>query len=319
MENFISLKDVSAETWKQLLRVSREVKLHPGNFRQMLLGKNLVLVFEKPSLRTRLTFELAIKQLGGDAVYLGYQEAQLSNREELSDVARNLERWFDCIVARTFSHDTIMTLANHASIPVINALTDNEHPCQALADTFTLADKWEKLEGKTVAFVGDGNNVCTSLVYAAALSGMSFVAITPASHRPPPEVLEEFNRLSISASTSYHWTDSLDGVRGVDAVYTDTWVSMGQEDETKERIQVFEAFRVTPEVMRQAATGAYFMHCLPAHRNQEVTDSVIDSPQSLVFEQAENRLHVQKALLLFLLSPKELSRYFQLEKWAAWK
>ena len=319
MENFISLKDVSSETWKQLLRVSREVKLHPGNFRQMLLGKNLVLVFEKPSLRTRLTFELAIKQLGGDAVYLGYQEAQLSNREELSDVARNLERWFDCIVARTFSHDTIMTLANHASIPVINALTDNEHPCQALADTFTLSEKWEKLESKTVAFVGDGNNVCTSLVYAAALSGMSFVAITPASHRPPPEVLEEFNRLSVSASTSYRWTDSLDGVRGVDAVYTDTWVSMGQEDETKERIQVFEAFRVTPEVMSQAATGAYFMHCLPAHRNQEVTDSVIDSPQSLVFEQAENRLHVQKALLLFLLSPKELSRYFQLEKWAAWK
>ena len=319
MENLISLKDVSAEIWKQLLRVSREVKLHPGNFRKMLLGKNLVLVFEKPSLRTRLTFELAIKQLGGDAVYLGYQEAQLSNREELSDVARNLERWFDCIVARTFSHDTLLILANHASIPVINALTDNEHPCQALADIFTLSDKWEKLEGKSVAFVGDGNNVCTSLVYAAALSGMSFVAITPSSHRPPPETLEEFNRLSVAASASYRWTNSLDGVRGVDVVYTDTWVSMGQEGETKERIQIFEAYRVTPEVMSQAATNAYFMHCLPAHRNQEVTDSVIDSPQSLVFEQAENRLHVQKALLLFLLSPRELSRYFQLEKWAAWK
>ena len=318
MKNLISLNDVSAEIWDQLLRVSREVKLHPGNFRQMLLGKNLVLVFEKPSLRTRLTFELAIKQLGGDAVYLGYQEAPLSDREELSDVARNLERWFDCIVARTFSHDTVLSLAKHASIPVINALTDNEHPCQALADIFTLSEKWGKLEGKRIAFVGDGNNVCTSLVHAAALAGMSFIAITPASHQPRPEILEEFRRLSVSDSVSYSWTDSLEGVRGVDAVYTDTWVSMGKEDETKERIRSFEVYKVTSEVMSQAATNAYFMHCLPAHRNQEVTDSVIDSPQSLVFEQAENRLHVQKALLLFLLASKELSRYFQLEKWSAW-
>jgi ornithine carbamoyltransferase len=319
VENFLSLKDLDSATWKQLLRASAEVKNHPGHFRQMLAGKSLVLVFEKPSLRTRLTFELGVKQLGGDAVYLGYQEAQLSGRESLGDVARNLERWFDCIVARTFSHEAVLALAEIASIPVVNALTDREHPCQALADSFTLMEKWGQLEGKMVAFVGDGNNVCTSLIHAAALSGMSFVAITPESHRPPPEVAQDFEQLSESDSGSYQWTDSVKGLEGADAVYTDTWVSMGQEEEMKERVRTFQAYQVTPEVMDLAGKEACFMHCLPAHRNQEVTDAVIDSPRSLVFEQAENRLHVQKALLLFLLAGKELSRYFQLEKWAAWK
>ena len=315
--NFLSLRGLDSKEWQYLLRVSKEVKLHSGNFRRMLPGKSLVLVFEKPSLRTRLTFELAIKQLGGDAVYLGYQEDQLSKRESLSDVARNLERWFDCIVARTFSHSALLTLAEETSIPVINALTDNEHPCQALADTFTLLEKWGELEGRKLAFVGDGNNVCTSLVHATALSGMSFVAVTPNSHRPSSKVLKDFDQLSVSSSASCTWTESLEGVKGADVIYTDTWVSMGTESETQERIKKFEGYRITPEVMEKARKEAYFMHCLPAHRNQEVTDEVIDSPRSLVFEQAENRLHVQKALLLFLFSPKELSRYFQLEKWAA--
>ncbi len=319
MQDFLSLKDLDSTLWKQLLRASGEVKHHPGHFRQMITGKSLVLFFEKSSSRTRLTFELGVKQLGGDAVYLGYQEAQLSGRESLGDVARNLERWFDCIVARTFSHEAVLELAEIASIPVVNALTDREHPCQALADAFTLQEKWGTLEGKTIAFVGDGNNVCTSLIHAAALSGMSLVAITPPSHRPPAPAAEDFERLSGTTPCSYQWTDSLAALKGVDAVYTDTWVSMGQEDETKERVQVFEPYQVTSEVMELAGEDACFMHCLPAHRNQEVTDSVIDSPRSLVFEQAENRLHVQKALLLFLLASKELNRYFQLEKWAAWQ
>jgi ornithine carbamoyltransferase len=319
MTDLISLKDLSASQWKQLLRVSEEVKRRPGNFRQMLPGKSVVLVFEKPSLRTRLTFELGVKQLGGEAVYLDYQEGHLGGREALNDVAKNLERWFDCIVARTFAHDTVLGLAEHAGVPVINALTDEEHPCQALADIFTLLEKWGSLEGKKIAFVGDGNNVCASLMHGAALSGMSFVAVTPASHKPHERAAEDFKSLSISDPANYQWTDSLEGVKGVDAVYTDTWVSMGQEEEARERARIFMPYQVTPQVMAAAGPQACFMHCLPAHRNQEVTDAVMDSPMSLIYEQAENRLHVQKALMLTLLAPRDIERYLHLDKWATWK
>ncbi len=319
MKDFLSLKDLSVDVWKQLLHVSAELKLRPAHFRQMLVGKSAVLLFEKSSLRTRLTFELGMKQLGGDAVFLDYQESRLDGREALTDVARNLERWFDCIVTRTFSHEAAVRLAEHASIPVINGLSDAEHPCQALADLFTLQEKWRELEGKTLAFIGDGNNVCASLIHAAALSGMSLVAVTPASHQPYPEAAQDFERLSTSATASYRWTESVDGLQGADSVYTDTWVSMGQEEETQERVRVLKSFQVTPELMASTGKDPYFMHCLPAHRNQEVTDSVMDSSQSLVYEQAENRLHVQKALLLLLLAPKELERYLRLEKFATWK
>lgn len=313
MKNFLSLTELEEESWKQLLRTSREVKQHPGHFRKMLIGKSLVLVFEKPSLRTRLTFELGMKQLGGDAVYLDYQESRLGGRESLGDVARNLERWFDCIAARTFSHKIVVELAEESSIPVINGLSDQEHPCQALADIFTLTEKWEELKGKTLAFVGDGNNVCASLIHAALLSEMSFIAITPESHQP--DKVKGFEQCE---KGSYRWSDSVKDLKGADVVYTDTWVSMGQEEEGRDRLQTFHDYKVTPEVMALTGKQSFFMHCLPAHRNQEVTDSVIDSPQSLVFEQAENRLHVQKALLLLLLAGKELGRYFQLERFATW-
>ena len=319
MKDFLSLKDLSVDVWKQLLHVSAELKQRPAYFRQMLVGKSAVLLFEKSSLRTRLTFELGMKQLGGDAVFLDYQESRLDGREALTDVARNLERWFDCIVTRTFSHVAAVRLAEHASIPVINGLSDAEHPCQALADLFTLQEKWGELEGKTLAFIGDGNNVCASLIHAAALSGISLVAVTPGSHQPYPEAAQDFERLSTSAAASYRWTESVDGLQGADSVYTDTWVSMGQEEETHERVRILKSFQVTPELMASTGKDPYFMHCLPAHRNQEVTDSVMDSSQSLVYEQAENRLHVQKALLLLLLAPKELERYLRLEKFATWK
>ncbi len=318
MTDFISLKDLTVSRWRQLMRVSEEVKRHPANFRQMLPGKSIVMLFEKASLRTRLTFELGVKQLGGEAVYLDYQDSKLGGRESLVDVAKNMERWFDCIVARTFSHQTVVTLAEHGSIPVINALTDEEHPCQALADTFTLIEKWGDVAGKTLAFVGDGNNVCASLIHAAALSGMSFVAVTPPTHKPYAKAEEDYKQIAVSDASHYGWTDSLEGLKGVDAVYTDTWVSMGQEEEARERVQVFSAYQVTPEVMAMTGRNAYFMHCLPAHRNHEVTDAVIDSPASLVFEQAENRLHVQKALMLLLMAPRELERYLHLDKWAGW-
>ncbi len=319
MKDFLSLKDLTVELWNQLLHASSEIKERPSNFRQMLVGKSSVLLFEKSSLRTRLTFELGMKQLGGDAVYLDHQESRLGGRESITDMARNLERWFDCIVARTFSHEAAVKLAEHASVPVINGLSDAEHPCQALADVFTLQEKWGEIQAKTLVYIGDGNNVCASLIHAAALSGMSLVAVTPSSHQPYSQAAQDFENLSISASASYRWTDSLDGLQGADVVYTDTWVSMGQEEETRDRIEVLQSYQVTPELMASTGRNAYFMHCLPAHRNQEVTDSVIDSPQSLVFEQAENRLHVQKALLLLLLAPKELGRYMRLEKFAAWK
>ena len=318
MKEFLSLKNLEVDVWKQLLQVSVEVKERSANFRQMLMGKSLVLVFEKASLRTRLTFELGMKQLGGDAVYLDNQESRLGERESLTDVARNLERWFDCIVTRTFSHEVAVELAAQASVPVINGLSDKEHPCQALADVFTLQEKWGEVEGKTLAYVGDGNNVCTSLIHAAALSGMSFVAVTPTTHQPYAQAAEDFKSLAVSSSASYQYTDSLEGLEGADAVYTDTWVSMGQEGEAKDRLRDLQDYQITPELMASTGRESSFMHCLPAHRNQEVTDAVIDSDQSLVYEQAENRLHVQKALLLTLLNPGDVTRYLQLEKFAAW-
>ncbi len=319
MKDFLSLKNLQADLWKQLLQVSVEVKERPANFRQMLLGKSLVLIFEKASLRTRLTFELGMKQVGGEAVYLDNREARLGGRESLKDVARNLERWFDCIVTRTFSHETAVELAEQTSVSVINGLSDKEHPCQALADVFTLQEKWGEVEGKTLVYVGDGNNVCTSLIHAAALSGMSFVAVTPTTHQPYAEAAEDFEALTVSSSASYRYTDSLDGLEGADAVYTDTWVSMGQEEEARERLRILQDYQITPELMISTGKESYFMHCLPAHRNQEVTDAVIDSPRSLVYEQAENRLHVQKALLLTLLAPGDVARYLQLERFAAFK
>lgn len=317
MQDFLSLQDISPLEWQQLLHLSEEVKHHPSHVRRMLHGKSVVLLFEKPSLRTRLTFELGMKSLGGDAVYLDYQPEGLGQRESLSDVTRNLERWFSCIVARTFSHRAVLELAQYASVPVINALTDQEHPCQALADLFTLQERWGKLPGKRLAFVGDGNNVCSSLIHATALSGMSFTAIGPKSHQPYPEASSDFERLASSSSARYRWADSWQGLQGADAVYTDTWVSMGQEVQGDERVRVFAPYRVTPEVMARTGKKSYFMHCLPAHRGQEVSEAVIDSSMSLVFEQAENRLHVQKALLLLLLAPDEIQRYFQLDKSAA--
>lgn len=319
MNDFLSLKDVTPVEWKQLLQLSEEVKRHPSHFLQMLPGKSIVLLFEKPSLRTRLTFELGMKSLGGDSVYLDYQQDRLGQREPLHDVARNLERWFSAIVARTFSHQLVGQLAGYASVPVINALTNQEHPCQALADVFTLREQWGEVRGKTLAFVGDGNNVCASLIHAAALSGMSFTAVTPPAYPPYEGAAEDFRRLSAEPSAAYRCTDSLEEIRGADAVYTDTWVSMGSEGDGERRLQVFAPYRVTPEVMALTGKKSFFMHCLPARRDQEVSDQVIDSPLSLVFEQAENRLHCQKALLLLLLAPQQMQRYLHLDKWAAWR
>ncbi|MFQ3661715.1 MAG: ornithine carbamoyltransferase [Chloroflexaceae bacterium] len=267
-----------------------------------LRGKTLALVFEKPSLRTRVAFEAGMTQLGGHGSYLSANDIDMGGRESVPDVARNLSRWVQAIAARVFKHTTVETLARYASVPVINALSDREHPCQALADMLTLRERFGALQGLRLAYVGDGNNVCHSLLLLGATLGLDLAVACPPDYRPDPEILERAEglagasgaRIVISAAPA-------EAVSGADAVYTDVWTSMGQEHETARRRPVFAPYQVNPALMALAAPRAVFMHCLPAHRGEEVTAEVIDGSQSVVFEQAENRLHVQKALILALL------------------
>jgi len=300
--DLLSDRDLSRGDLKLIFGLTERVKASPGSFSRALQGKQLALIFEKPSLRTRVTFEVGMTSLGGFAIYLDHAKPRLGEREAVKDIARNLERWVDGIVARTFAHDSVTELAAHASIPVINALTDLFHPCQALADFFTLQEKLGSLRGLKLAFVGDGNNVCNSLMIMAAKFGVSMNVATPPGYEPRAEIVAEAKALAAeSGATIEVLHDPLEAVAGAHAVYTDVWASMGQEYSMHLRAQVFAPYRVTEHLMDAAAPGALFMHCLPAHRGQEVTDEVIDSEHSVVFDQAENRLHAQKALLLLLL------------------
>jgi len=278
---------------------AREIKSAPQRFARALAGKQLALIFEKPSLRTRVTFEVGMTSMGGFAVYLDHAKPRLGERESIPDVARNLDRWVDGIVARTFSHSAVEELAANASIPVINALSDLLHPCQALADFFTLAEKFGSTQGLKMAFIGDGNNVCHSLMLVAAKCGARVTVATPEGFEPNPQMVEEARTGRPDAVQVVR--DPYQAVEGAHAVYTDVWASMGQEHLAHIRTQVFAPYRVTDDLMAAADRSAVFMHCLPAHRGKEVTDSVMDSPRSIVFDQAENRLHVQKALLLLLI------------------
>jgi len=286
------------EVWK-LLDVAAEVKRTPGRYAQALAGKSIALLFEKPSLRTRMTFELAIQQLGGAAVST---DGPIGAREPLRDVARNLDRWVNAIVARTFQQSTVEELARWSSVPVINALSDKYHPCQALADVLTIFEAFGDLRGRTVAFVGDGNNVAHSLMLTSTRLGMSISVATPAGYEPDPEIC------ALAQSTAFVTgarlgvsNDPRKAVRGADVVYTDVWASMGQEREAEVREEAFRPFQVDEDLLALAKPEAIFLHCLPAKRGQEVTDEVIESARSRVFDQAENRLHAQKALLLMLL------------------
>jgi ornithine carbamoyltransferase len=302
VRNLLADPDLTLDDLKLIFELSERVKATPGDYAQALRGKQLAMIFEKPSLRTRTTFEVGITSLGGFAVYLEHTKPHLGEREAIKDIARNLERWVNGIVARTFLHDSVMELAANASIPVINALTDMYHPCQALADFFTLHEKFGDLKGLKLAFVGDGNNVCQSLMVQGAKLGASVHVATPPGYEPKPDVLEAARAIAAeNGSTVEAFYDPMQAVAGAHAVYTDVWTSMGQEFAAHLRNQVFVPYRVTPELMAAADSGAVFMHCLPAHRGQEVSDAVIDSPQSIVFDQAENRLHAQKALMLLLM------------------
>jgi len=297
--HLISLHDLTPPDIEYLLALAQHVKAAPHGYKQALAGKALALLFEKPSLRTRVTFEVGMGQLGGQAVYLGPQEVGLGKREAVKDVAHNLSRWVDAVMARVFSHQTLLELAGHATVPVINGLSDFEHPCQALGDYLTLLEHKGKLAGATLAWVGDGNNVAHSLIYGAARLGVRMRIATPAGYEPDRSVLAEARREGGEIEV---FQDPVAAVTGADAVYTDVWTSMGQEDEAVTRTQVFRSFQVNASLMRAAGPEALFMHCLPAHRGEEVTDDVIDSARSIVCDQSENRLHIQKAILLALLS-----------------
>ena len=302
MPDLIAERDLTRRDLELIFQLAERVKGSPGSFAQALQGKQLALIFEKPSLRSRVTFEVGMTSMGGYAIYLDHTKPRLGERESIKDIARNLERWVHGIVARTFAHAAVQELADHASIPVINALTDLLHPCQALADYFTLGEKLARLKGLKLAFVGDGNNVCHSLMITGAKLGVSVNVATPPGFEPKAEIVEDAKAFAKKTGARVQlFNDPAEAVAGAHAVYTDVWASMGQEYAAHLRAQVFAPYRITEELMAAAGPGALFMHCLPAHRGQEVTDAVIDSPQSIIFDQAENRLHVQKALLLLLL------------------
>ena len=300
--DLISIQDFQPDELACALELAAAMKLRPADYRGTLVGKQIVLFFEKPSLRTRLTFEAGINSLGGASFFVDQTQSRLGARESLSDVAHNLERWIDGVVLRTFAHETVTEMAQHASIPVINALSEKEHPCQALADMQTLQEHFGDLHNVQLAYVGDGNNVAHSLMLAAASLGASISVATPVGFEPDAHITAAANEIaSVSGATVKVTNDPVEAVSGVDAVYTDVWASMGQEDEAMERKRIFMPYQVNQKLFSRAAKHAVFMHCLPAHRGDEVTAAVIDSPRSVVFDQAENRLHIQKAIMVLLL------------------
>lgn len=299
--DFLSVSDLSAEDAALVLDVAARLKRNKFDETQTLFakGQTLAMLFEKPSLRTRVTFEAGMTQLGGNAIYL---EGRLGIRESVPDVARNLDRWVDGIMARTFSHQTLVDLAGNAGIPVISGLSDLEHPCQALADFQTLVEHKGDLNGKKLAFVGDGNNVAHSLMLLAAKFGMNFALACPPGYEPDSDILARAQAEAIANAALVAVTSNPQAaVDGADAVYTDVWTSMGQEDEHAHRAQVFAPYQVNSALMACAKPDAIVLHCLPAHRGEEITNDVLDGPQSAVFDQAENRLHAQKAVLALVL------------------
>jgi ornithine carbamoyltransferase len=307
MQHFLSILDLNPDSIAKVLtsaaRLKRErVKGMKAPTAHALNGKHVGLLFEKPSLRTRVTFTIGVRELGGDIVEIP-ADVMHADREPINDVARNLDRWVDAVVIRTFGQERLQHIAEITpKLHVVNALSNEEHPCQALADMQTLFEKWGSVAGKRIAFVGDGNNVCTSIVHAAMMLGMHMHVATPKGFELPDEVIDQAAETSQKGAGLTEFTDPKAAVRDVDAIYTDVWTSMGQEVEYAERKKTFKRYQVNEAMMALAKPGALFMHCLPAHRGEEVSDEVIESPISVVFDQAENRLHAQKALLMEMLA-----------------
>ena len=301
-EDLCSIADLSSAEVRAILKLGHEVKRHPGEYHHALDAKQMVLMFEKASLRTRLSFETGINTMGGNAIFVDQTSSPLGERESIADVARNVERWVDVIVLRTYAHDTITEMAANSRVPVINALSDFEHPCQALGDFMTLDEHFGSAAGLNFTYVGDGNNVCHSLMLTGAHLGVNVTVATPRGYSPDIEIVTIAREIALANGCELHlMQDPQAAVEGADAIYTDVCVSMGFEHESAKRAPIFRPFQVNEALMQKAKPSAVFMHCLPARRNEEVTDQVIDGPQSIVFDQAENRLHAQKALLLLLL------------------
>lgn len=311
VQHFLAIADLSTKEIEALLDSALKLKKEHarGGNKPVLKGKALGMVFQKPSLRTRVSFEMGMEHLGGHALYLSPNEIGLGGRESVADIARVLSGYVDGIMARVFDHQHILDLAAWAKVPVINGLSDYNHPCQALADVLTIMEHRRKLAGLTVAYVGDGNNVATSLVHACARLGMNFRIATPLDYElPAPVVVKAREMAAATGSQVYETVDPHDAVRDADVIYTDTWTSMGQEAETEKRKAVFPPFQVNEALVKLARPDVLVMHCLPAHRGQEITDAVADGPNSVIFQQAENRLHAQKAILLALLGPSPKRR-----------
>lgn len=290
------------EIWEIFnLSESLKKKLKKNEEHKILNGKVLALIFEKPSLRTRATFHVGMYQLGGEALYLGPQEVGLGKRESIYDVSKNLERWFNFVMARVFEHNSVEQLAHHCSIPVINGLSDLEHPCQALTDLFTLLEHKKELKGLNLVFMGDGNNTANSLMLLSSLLGVNFTLCCPEGYDSPKNIFEKAKAFATATGSEILIThDCVKAVKNADAIYTDVWASMGQESEAESRKKAFAPYQVNSNLVSNAPHGVLIMHDLPAHRGEEITDDVIDSENSIVFDQAENRLHVQKAILVFL-------------------
>lgn len=298
--HLLSPQDLSPSELEALLDKAAELKqkLKRGEPHEYLRGKTLGMIFAKPSTRTRVSFETAMTQLGGHAIYLGWNELQLGRGETVADTARTLSRYVDAVVARLFEHEQLLELASNSAVPVINGLTDLLHPCQTLADLLTIREHRGKLRGIKLAWVGDGNNVCNSLLLGCTLVGMDISAACPRGYEPNAKIIEQARRNAVLSGSELELTrDPRKAVSGADVVYTDVWVSMGQERERKRRLRAFKRYQVNERLMKLAKGDAIFMHCLPAHRGEEVTDEVIDGPRSVVFDQAENRLHTEKAVL----------------------
>jgi ornithine carbamoyltransferase len=303
LKDLISINDLTTAEIQKIFTTAADLKVSPRNYSGALAGRSVALIFEKPSLRTRVTFDLGATQMGASCVYLDHQNVRLGERESVKDMALNLERWVDAIVARTYSHETVIELAAHSSAPVINGLSEFSHPCQGLTDYFTLTEKVGlDLRGFQIAYIGDGNNTCHSLIFAAAKLGARITVGCPKGYEPDDGVLKEARKDARKTGAKIEVVDDpFDAVKGAQAVYTDVWASMGFESETERRREIFSPFRVTKKLMKSAQKDAFFMHCLPAHRGDEVDADVIDSRCSIVYDQAENRLHTQKSIMFLLI------------------
>ena len=305
MRHFLALTDYTSEELLGILKLALQLKddWRKGGNQPVLANKVLAMVFQKPSLRTRISFDMAMRHLGGDALFISPSEIGLGQRESIADISRVLSGYVDAIMARVFAHDHVLELAEFASVPVINGLSDFNHPCQAMADALTMLEHFGRLEGLTLTYVGDGNNVATSLLYLAALMGMNFIIASPEGYEIPEDIFSEGISFAKESGASIHQTTNPnEAVQNANVIYTDTWTSMGQEAEAEKRRKVFPPYQINGQLVSEADANVIVMHCLPAHRGEEITDEVADGEHSVIFQQAENRMHAQKAILVHLLA-----------------